>query len=241
MFKRNGTPSLPILSLSASLLSFIDSFLIPVCLASDAERKIPWGVSSSNFDCIIQVLVVGQIRPEFRLFEVIFFFCFTSLPTPIYLFFNYLALTCFFRPYRSLKSSARVWRASEIISLTVPTVPPSVRRMVEMVSRRAPRKMQDPFSSWISLYRIYKSKINLHVDFSFMSLLIHMIRWSKRNKTLMGFFLKFLIWQVPRSRTDRGDVAHSPNGRLKLSRLFPSRFGTMAHCRPFKSEVLILI
>lgn len=129
-------------------------------MSSDSgKRKIPWGVSPSNLDCIIQVRVVGKVLFRVLILGVIFLFCFTP-PTTISHFWDCLPVTGFFPPYRSLKSSVRVWRASAVIFLTAPMAPLSVRRMVETAPRRAPLKTQDPFSSWISLYRIYRSKIN---------------------------------------------------------------------------------
>lgn len=47
-------------------------------MSSDSgKRKIPWGVSPSNLDCIIQVRVVGKVLFRVLILGVIFLFCFT--------------------------------------------------------------------------------------------------------------------------------------------------------------------
>lgn len=83
--KSMGTPSLPILLLSVSIFCLlIPLFPLGLMSSDSGKRKIPWGVSPSNLDCIIQVRVVGKVLFRVLILGVIFFFCFTPPPSPTF-------------------------------------------------------------------------------------------------------------------------------------------------------------
>ena len=112
----------------------------------------------------------------------------TSFIFPLYFFF-----VGFFPPFRLLKNLVRAWRAFAVISPMAAMAPVSVRTAAT-VPRWVRLKTPLPFSSWISLYKICKSKIwNLCPNFLQLVslwLTIHMVKGKRK----FGFWLFYLFF-----------------------------------------------
>lgn len=133
--------------------------------------------SPSNLDSII---------PSFWFFGVLIFEHSSSSPATEYAFPTHFQLPFFFififvclSPLGRLPtSSVRAWRASAVISPMATTAPASARTAATEPSW-ARLKTPRPFSSWISLYKICKSRANLCQTGLWLP--IHMVKgkWCK--------------------------------------------------------------